>query len=992
VLQQPEKQVNGPYCGHFGYNRRSLAQDAAQNGSRAFCFFHDLTINNRLKLKEFMKIETSDKALRTRVKLLGTLLGNILREQEGSDVLTAVETLRKGYISLRKNDNPNKRRRLTQFIEGLSSENLVHIVRAFSTYFSLINLAEESYQHHQRRKQLRQMNSKDTLWTGSFDATLYELREQGIHAEQLQTLLDQLAYIPVITAHPTEAKRRTIMDAQRRIFLTNEELSDTRLTKNEKAELIDKLESQIQILWKTDEVRTTRPRVKDEISYGLAYFNECLFDAVPNTYRNLEDAASRVCGKGPNGKSKVTIPSFLRFGSWIGGDRDGNPNVKPETTAMAVRMQSQTVLLEYLNRIPALIELLTHSDKLCTPTEAMCESLARDEQYVEHTFHDKPERFNHEPYRRKLSIMRYRLERNLVALKDKLLQRTDRDEIHIADRYPSEEEFLADLKTIYASLVSHGDRRIADGKLKDLIRLTETFGFYCLRLDIRQESTRHSEAVAELFQQTGINYLSLDEDARLAALEKAIKDPAGIDPQQSNLSEPTAETLDVFRVMLDMRNEVSKKAFGSYVISMTHEASHVLEVLLLARLTGLAGYENGVAQCNIRIAPLFETIEDLAHIEPVMSKLLDNPTYAAMLNDVGNLQEIMLGYSDSCKDGGILASVWNLYEAQKRVTELTNEHGVRCRLFHGRGGTVGRGGGPTHDAILSQPEGTVHGQIKFTEQGEVLSFKYSNQETAVYELTMGLTGLIKASANLVQPTAPERKDYLATMDDLAESGEKAYRQLTDHTEGFLDYFYEATPVSEIGLMNIGSRPSHRKKGDRAKTSVRAIAWVFGWAQSRHTLPAWFGIGTALEQWRQNDPTRLAQLQKMYQEWPFFRALLSNTQMALFKAEPNIAKEYSRLCVDEQTGERIYKIFREEYTRTVTQVLNITGSQQLLEENPVLEVSLTRRNPYLDPLNYIQLTLLKRYRNESLNDEQRKNWLNPLLRSINAIAAGMRNTG
>jgi phosphoenolpyruvate carboxylase len=336
--------------------------------------------------------------------------------------------------------------------------------------------------------------------------------------------------------------------------------------------------------------------------------------------------------------------------------------------------------------------------------------------------------------------------------------------------------------------------------------------------------------------------------------------------------------------------------------------------------------------------------------------------------------------------------VWNLYEAQKRVTQLTNKHGVRCRLFHGRGGTVGRGGGPTHEAILSQPEGTVHGQIKFTEQGEVLSFKYSNQETAVYELTMGLTGLIKASANLVQPTAPERKDYLATMDVLADTGEKAYRQLTDHTEGFLDYFYEATPVSEISLMNIGSRPSHRKKGDRAKTSVRAIAWVFGWAQSRHTLPAWFGIGTALEEWRQNDPTRLAQLQKMYQQWPFFRALLSNTQMALFKAEPNIAKEYAKLCVDEETGKRIYNMFREEYYRTVTQVLNITNSQHLLEENPILEISLTRRNPYLDPLNYIQLTLLERYRNENLSDEQRENWLNPLLRSINAIAAGMRNTG
>jgi len=841
-----------------------------------------------------MRINTDDKALRSRVKLLGTLLGNVLREHEGREVLAAVESLRKGFISLRKEENPAKRRRMEQLINNLSSEQVVHVVRAFSTYFSLVNIAEESYQHHQRRKQLRKLSNNSPLWRGSFDTTLRELCDQDISSGQLQTLLDQLAYIPVITAHPTEAKRRTIMDALRRIFVSSERLNDSRLTKIEREELIDNLEGQIQILWKTDEVRTTRPRVQDEIAYGLDYFNECLFEAVPNTYRNFENAVERVCGKTPDGKPKVTIPSFLHFGSWIGGDRDGNPNVKPETTAMAVRMQSQTILLEYLNRIPALIELLTHSDKLCTPSQAMLESLEHDAPYTENAFADKPERYTHEPYRRKLSIMRYRLERNLVTLKDKLHERATRPDTHIKDRYPSEQEFLADLHTIYDSLTSHGDARIANGKLKDLIRLAESFGFYCLRLDVRQESTRHTEAIAELFKQTGIDYLVLDETGRCNALEQAIKNPDGINSQQLGLTEPTQETLDVFRVMVQMREEVSTETFGSYVISMTHEASHVMEVLLMARLTGLAGYENGVAQCSIQIAPLFETIEDLAHIEPVMNRLLGNPTYAEMLKATGNLQEIMLGYSDSCKDGGILASVWGLYNAQNQVTQLTNQYGVRCRLFHGRGGTIGRGGGPTHDAILSQPEGTVHGQIKFTEQGEVLSSKYSNQETAVYELTMGLTGLIKASANLVKPVTPERKDYLAVMDQLTDTGEASYRQLTENSEGFLDYFYEATPVSEIALMNIGSRPSHRKKGDRSKSSVRAIAWVFGWAQSRHTLPAWYGIGSALEQWRQSDPTRLAKLQKMYLEWPFFRALLSNTQMALYKAEPNIAREYAAL--------------------------------------------------------------------------------------------------
>jgi len=541
-------------------------------------------------------------------------------------------------------------------------------------------------------------------------------------------------------------------------------------------------------------------------------------------------------------------------------------------------------------------------------------------------------------------------------------------------------------------LVGHGDARIADGALKDLIRLGETFGFFCLQLDVRQESTRHTEAVAELFQQRGEDYEALDEAERMQALERVIRDPAGFDTEIAGLSEPTMETLEVFRVMARMRQEISACAFGSYVISMTHEASHVMEVMFLARLAGLASIDAEGAECHIGIAPLFETIEDLEHIEPVMSRLLENQTYSALLAARNNLQEVMLGYSDSCKDGGILASAWSLYEAQKRVTRLTNAHGVQCRLFHGRGGTIGRGGGPTHEAILSQPEGTVHGQIKFTEQGEVLSFKYSNQETAVHELTMGLTGLMKASSNLIQPPAPERRDYLAVMDDLAKAGERAYRELTDEAQGFLDYFYEATPVNEIGLLNIGSRPSHRKQGDRAKTSVRAIAWVFGWAQSRHTLPAWYGIGAALQHWRENDPVRLAKLQRMYEEWPFFRSLLSNTQMALFKAEPDIAREYASLSRDPDTARRIYSAFYQEFHRTMEQVLNVAGTQHLLEENPALELSLRRRNPYLDPLNYIQVTLLRRYRNETLPEAERDKWLDPLLRSINAIAAGMRNTG
>ncbi len=377
----------------------------------------------------------------------------------------------------------------------------------------------------------------------------------------------------------------------------------------------------------------------------------------------------------------------------------------------------------------------------------------------------------------------------------------------------------------------------------------------------------------------------------------------------------------------------------------------------------------------------------------MLQRLLDQPTYRELLKASGNVQEVMLGYSDSTKDGGILASGWNLYQAQKKIFALTAERGITCRLFHGRGGTVGRGGGPTHDAILAQPPGTVRGEIKITEQGEVLSFKYGNLETAVYELTLALTGLLKASRGLIGPVEPDPPAFLDVMEELARLGETAYRKLTDHTPGFMDYFYEATPLPEIGLLNIGSRPAHRQKADRSRQSVRAIPWMFGWALSRHTLAVWYGVGSALETWRGDDPNRLVLLRQMYKDWPFFRALLSNLQMALSKAKPAIAREYARLCEDPAVGERIYQRFLEEYQQTVAQLLDITEQPELLADNPSLALSLAHRDAYLEPINHIQVTLLRRYR-EALNrsEDEAEVWLQPLLRSINALAAGLRNTG
>ncbi len=516
---------------------------------------------------------------------------------------------------------------------------------------------------------------------------------------------------------------------------------------------------------------------------------------------------------------------------------------------------------------------------------------------------------------------------------------------------------------------------------------------------MRQESARHTAAVAEIFAMAPNlpDYAALSEEERLAVLGDLLAKPGTPLLYCDSLNPATRETLEVFQVVARLREEISPRAFDSYVISMTHEASHVLEVLFLASFAGLAGRRaDGSWHSELRVAPLFETIADLNRVEILLTRLLDQPTYRELLTAAGGVQDVMVGYSDSCKDGGILASNWGLYQAQQQAVALAAARGFGCRLFHGRGGTVGRGGGPVHDAILAQPPGTVRGQIKITEQGEVLSFKYQNLETAVYELTLGVTGLMKASRHLIQAVLPDPPEAAAVMAELARHGEAAYRELTERTPGFMDYFYEATPVNEIGRLNLGSRPSHRAQGDRSKYSVRAIPWMFGWGLSRHTLPGWFGIGAALAAWRGDDPERLALLQRLYRDWPFLRTLLDNSQMSLSKVEVGIAREYARLCETAETETGIYERFRAEYERTCREILAVAQAATLLEENPTLAKSLERRNPYLDPLNHIQVTLLPRYR-QALRDHgadapEAETWLRPLLRSINALAAGMRNTG
>ncbi len=913
-----------------------------------------------------------DSDLRALVRGCGALLGDVLRAHASAQVFDHVEEFRRGYIELRDSRDEALARRMEDLARELPPAVLTEVVRAFAIYFNLANLAEEIHAHRARRALMERGGAE---WRGSFERSLREMHDAGVSGEQVRRLLERLSYTPVFTAHPTEAKPRVVLEALRRMFQLMHRLADESVGEVARQRLEEELRLNIQVLWKTEELRRARPTVEDEIRNGLYYFRESLFASVPRIYRNLERALELVYG------DEAPAPPVLFFGSWIGGDRDGNPFVTENETRYALRMAAREVLAEYLRRTEKLMRELSHSLRWCEPSAALLESLETDEQELAAHAGERPERFATEPYRRKLFFMRGRLQAMHDQLQTELRLRAQRSE-RPAVAYEDAEAFIDDIELIRESLIGHGDAAVADGGIKDLLRLAQTFGFHLARLDLREESSRHEACVAEILgalDDEPIDYAGLDEAARERCLTELIAQPPAFQAERAQISAETRHTLASMRAIADMRASLGDGAFGSYVISMTHAVSDVLEVVFLLRLTG-AYDPNRAAACPVRVSPLFETVEDLTRIEPVLEALLANPAYRRFLA-ADPTQEVMLGYSDSCKDGGILASRWQLYRAQQRVVVICDAAGVDSVLFHGRGGTVGRGGGPTYTAIRSQPPDTVRGRIRFTEQGEMIFAKYSNPETAVNEITLGLTGTMAASL----PGREDPPGYDGLMADLAETGESHYRELTEHTPGFFDFFYDATPITEIGALNIGSRPGHRRPAERSKSSIRAIPWVFAWGQSRHTLPGWFSVGTALAAYRRQHGA--APLQRMLQEWPFFGAFLDAVQMSLCKADMDIAAGYAALCENREIGARFEQTIRAEYDRTREEILALTEGRRLLDDNPVLQRSLARRRPYLDPLNQIQRVAIGHYRSGG-GDE----WLDPVLRSINALAAGMRNTG
>jgi len=786
-------------------------------------------------------------------KTLSDLLGEVILEQEGQAIFDSVELLRQGFIQQRLKPDQAKQAQLIQTIENLDIDSLDRVIHAFSTFFHLANISEEQHNHQQRVA----LEHSGKTWKNSFLDAINQFKADGKSLSQIIELVSDLNYYPTFTAHPTEAKRPVVLEALQRIHNEYHGLMTQGRSVGEQSEIKHRLKAMIQIFWKTDAVRPAKPTVYDEIENSLYYFRESIFSCLPSIYRDLESAIKQVY---PEARGQaLNIPNIVRFGTWVGGDRDGNPFVTPEITRNALRLQKLEALREYIKRVEQLSKILTHSiDQIDRPS-ALLESLESDQAVLDKHFGS---RHQNEPYRRKLNLIRLRLDATVSQTQARLdNNNVDADPL----AYPNEQALSNDLALIRNSLIENKESNLTRGGLQDLQRLIDSCGFYLSKMDIRQESTLHSQAVHEIAANLGkpVDYLAMSESERQQWLSDRLLETTPLEYDQRQLTLQSAEILAVFDLMNDMREEISSDCFGSYIISMTHEASHLLEVAFLAKLSGLIRVDQrGDVVSQIHIAPLFETVKDLEHAEPTLESLFTNPVYRQLLEFSNNCQEIMPGYSDSCKDGGILASSWNLYKAQQRIVAVTDKHNIRCLLFHGRGGTIGRGGGPTHESILSQPGGTVKGGIKFTEQGEVLSFKYNFIETARYELTVGITGLMKASDPAYENA--DQADHIAMMDKLVTVGESEFRALTDDNPATMQYFYETTPSNEIGLLNIGSRPSHRKKADYSKKSIRAIGWVFGWSQSRQNIPGWYGLGSALA--KAINDGGLETLQTMQQQW------------------------------------------------------------------------------------------------------------------------------
>ncbi|MGG1312978.1 MULTISPECIES: phosphoenolpyruvate carboxylase [Cohnella] len=920
---------------------------------------------------------SSNHLLRRDVRFLGNILGEVLVHQGGRELLDHVEKIREMSKALRADFVPELYEEFINTISSLNPEVRHQVIRAFAIYFQLVNIAEQN--HRIRRKRDYERSAGEKVQPGSIESAVQELKQRNLPIEEVQELLSGISLELVMTAHPTEAMRRAVLDIHKRIADEMMELDNPTLTYREREKLREKLLNEVLTLWQTDELRDRKPTVIDEVRNGMYYFNETLFDALPDVYEELERCLSKYYPE-----RNWHVPTFLRFGSWIGGDRDGNPSVTASVTWRTLNIQRGLAIHKYESLLRSLMRKMSFSTSIVRVTDELLQSIEQDRAQVElRTI--EPWTNDKEPYRVKLTYMLQKLQN----MRDEKLKGTPQ-------RYHSVSEFIGDLQMIDRSLRHHFADFVADTHLKKLIRQAELFGFHLATLDIRQHSKEHENAMAEVLAKAGVtpNYAELSEEDKIELLHRLLSDSRPLLHASESLSEGTKECLEVFRTIYRAQDEFGTNCITSYLISMTQGASDMLEVMVFAKEAGLFRREpDGSVVCTLQSVPLFETIDDLHAAPAIMKKLFELPVYRKTVEAMGNLHEIMLGYSDSNKDGGMVTANWELRVALNELTRIAKDYGVKLKFFHGRGGALGRGGMPLNRSILAQPPHTIGGGIKITEQGEVLSSRYSMQGIAYRSLEQATSALIKAAYLSRHPSGEQaaEKEWEQILIGISQTAQTKYQDLIFRDPDFMTFFKESTPLPEIGELNIGSRPAKRKNSERFE-DLRAIPWVFAWTQSRYLLPAWYAAGTAFENYIAGDESKLETLRKMYREYSFFGSLIDNLQMALAKADLLIARKYAGMIKDETIRSRIFTLIEDEFDRTKKMILAITGQEDILDNVPVIQESIRLRNPYVDPLSYLQVQLLTELRELRARGEDNAELLREVLLTINGIAAGMRNTG
>ena len=919
-------------------------------------------------------------SLPEQVRYLGSLLGQVIEEQCGPETLALEETIRKGARALRRQFEPALWESLIAATSGLEVGLALKVLRAFTVYFHLVNLAELEEVLGTHRETLQQLEGR--AHPESVADAIMKLSAAGFSEEQILRLVNQLRISPVFTAHPTEAKRRTVLDLLLELQSAVRKLRIGDLVPPERARLEKEILATVTLLWQSDEVREVKPTVLDEVANCLFYFEAVLFDRLPQVYGSLQQALRHHYPK-----LGAELPPLLQFGSWVGGDRDGNDFVTPEITVQTLRLHKITALKRYVGEVRKLRRFLSSSTKQVPVSRELLDSVERDASLYPEGKKGITKHNQHEPYRQKTSYMLYRIEKTLESAEQGGVP-------HFAI-YKTAEELLSDLTVVMNSLRGNEGERISELLVEGFITQLKVFGFYTARLDIRQHSGRHSAAIREILQSSAIcaNYSELSSSERERLLSEIILSPRPVIPFEQSYTQPTLDTIEVFRVIRAAHREIGQSAVENYIISMTKEVTDLLGVLFLAKEAHLFRLkEDGSVESDLNIIPLFETIEDLRALPNVLEQLFRNDAYRKNLHARGDVQEIMLGYSDSNKDGGYLTSHWELYKAQKFLLSIAESHGITIQIFHGRGGTTSRGGGgPLNKAILAQPPKTITGGIRITEQGEQISSNYSLGEVALRNMEELLHSVLLATAGLTADFRAQEGKWESAMESLVQTAFASYRHFIYETPRFAEFFWQITPIEELSTLNIGSRPTKRRDS-KAIEDLRAIPWVFSWTQNRCLLPTWYGVGKALEQFILSQREGLLTLQEMYEGWPFFHGVISNCEMTLMKTDMSIVRHYASLVSDPKLREQMMEEIITEYERTCRMVLQLTGQAHLLERNPPLRNILLVRRHYLDPLNYIQVDLLRRHRNSSISKEEQEQLLNGIQLSINGIASGMKNTG